>query len=276
MRIDAHQHYWKISRDDYGWIKPDNHLMYRDYYPSDLLPHLTHHNINKTVLIQAAPTYDESIFLLQLSNNVETVAAVVTWLELNDPKFKEQLEVYKKYRKFAGIRVMIQDMTDETIILSERYVNAFKYLEKINLPVDLLVTHNQLDTLNLLLKKVPNLRGGIDHIGKPDIANKSYEAWFNSMDKLSNYRNLFCKTSGMITEASTNWKMIDFKRYLSAVLELFGTDRLMFGSDWPVCLLSGTYDEAIEVVRTNLGDQLNSLELEKLFGRNASRFYKLE
>ncbi len=276
MRIDAHQHYWKISRDDYGWIKPDNQLMYRNYFPSDLLPQLINHKINKTILVQAAPTVEETIFLLELSETEETVAAVIGWLDLTQPNFEKQLELYMKYSKFVGIRIMIQDMEDETVVLSPPYVKAFKYLEEINLPVDLLVTHDQLDTLNQLMEKVPNLRGVIDHIGKPNIANKSIDSWFQNMKGLSKYPNLYCKTSGMITEASPNWEIKDFHPYLAAVIELFSIDRLMFGSDWPVCLMAGSYDDTVNVVMRNLEEHLNSEEIDKLFGRNASIFYKLE
>ncbi|GAE30235.1 amidohydrolase family protein [Alkalihalobacillus hemicellulosilyticus] len=166
MRIDAHQHYWKMSRNDYGWIKPDNKRMYRDYSPADLLPHLKNHKINKTILVQAAPTVDETMFLLELSQTEDTIAAVVGWLDLAEANYTKQLEIYKSYQKFAGIRVMIQDMDDETIILSPPYVKAFKYFEAIQLPVDLLVTHDQLDTLNQLMEIVPTLRGVIDHLGK--------------------------------------------------------------------------------------------------------------
>ncbi|KHF41658.1 amidohydrolase family protein [Halalkalibacter okhensis] len=276
MRIDAHQHYWNIDREDYGWIKPDNQLMYRNYYPADLLPHLKNQNINKTILIQAAPTIDETIFLLELSKTEETVAAVIGWLDLTEHNFKEKLNMYRKYAKFAGIRVMIQDMKDETVVLTPPYVKAFKYFEEINLPIDLLVTHDQLDTLIKLMEKVPNLRGVIDHIGKPNISNKYFDSWYHNMKGLSKYPNLYCKTSGMITEASQNWEIKDFKPYLRAVLELFSIDRLMYGSDWPVCLMAGFYDDTVNVVMGNLEESLNSEEINKLFGQNASIFYELE
>lgn len=275
MRIDAHQHYWSIARGDYGWIQPDNRLMYRDYGPDDLRPHLTKHAIAQTILVQAAPTVEETMYVLELSQDEPTVAAVVGWVDLTTPHYKQHIEAYRAYDKFAGMRVMIQDMPDETVILSEPYVEAFQYLEDINLPVDLLVTHAQLSSLTELMKKVPKLRGVIDHMAKPNIAEQSFDAWFNHMKQLASYESLYCKTSGMITEAAEHWQVEHFKRYLDAVLELFGIDRLMYGSDWPVCLMAGTYDDTIHVVMENLGKHLNADEQRKLFGLNASEFYQI-
>lgn len=275
MRIDAHQHYWNIARGDYGWIQPDNALMYRDYGPADLIPHLKKHGIDQTILVQAAPTVEETLFLLELSQDEPTVAAVVGWVDVTTPDYKQQIEAYAKYDKFAGIRVMIQDMPDETVILSEPYVEAFQYLEEINLPVDLLVTHGQLSSVVTLMAKVPKLRAVIDHIAKPNIAEQSFDEWFQHMKQLAAYPSLYCKASGMITEAAEYWKVDDFKRYLDAVLELFGIDRLMFGSDWPVCLMAGSYDDTVKVVMDNLGARLEQGEWDRLFGLNASVFYKL-
>lgn len=276
MRIDAHQHFWKIDRNDYGWITPEIPVLFRDYLPSDLEPHLPKHGIGKTILVQAAPTIEETEFILELSETADFIAGVVGWLDFEDPTYKKQYERFCKHPKFIGLRVMIQEMEDPNTVLSPAYFEAFSYFAEQDVPVDLLVLANQLPQLVRLLERIPRLRGVVDHLAKPPIASGVLEPWRSHMAEIAQYPNICCKLSGMVTEAGRQgWKKEDFTAYVHATLDLFGAERVMFGSDWPVCLLAATYDEVVDILRQALQDRLPAEAIEAVFGANAAKFYKL-
>ncbi|GAA0134993.1 amidohydrolase family protein [Paenibacillus sp. YSY-4.3] len=276
MRIDAHQHFWKIGRNDYGWIAPEIPVLFRDYLPSDLEPHLNNHGIGKTILVQAAPTIEETEFILELSETADFVAGVVGWLDLEDPSFKQQYERFCKHRKFIGFRVMIQEMENPTAVLSPAYIEALSYFAEQDVPVDLLVLADQLPQLVQLLERIPRLRGAVDHLAKPPIASGIMEPWRSHMAEIAQFPNIYCKLSGMVTEAKhQDWIKEDFTAYVHETLDLFSPERVMFGSDWPVCLLAATYDEVVDVLRHTLNDRLPPEAIERIFGANAARFYKL-
>ncbi|GAE94357.1 L-fuconolactone hydrolase [Gracilibacillus boraciitolerans JCM 21714] len=275
MRIDAHQHYWKISRDDYGWINPDIRTLYRDFLERDLVEHLKKAGIEKTIVIQAAPTIEETEFILSLSDHSESIVGVVGWIDIDHPSYKEQLDIFRKHPKFVGIRIMIQDMPNETIILSEKYLEAFSYFGKIDLPVDLLITSSQLWAVSELLKRV-KLRGVIDHIAKPEIEKGKLEPWKTQMAEIASYQNIYCKLSGMVTEANhDNWETKDMIPYVHHIVEVFGMHRIMYGSDWPVCLLAASYDQVYHLLNDALPSDVSTLDKEFIFGKNAIDFYKL-
>ena len=277
MRIDAHQHYWKISRGDYGWITTDIGTLYRDFLPGDLESDLTAHDISKTVVVQAAPTIAETEFLLALSENQPSIAGVVGWLDLVDPDHEEQFRRLSQHPKFVGFRVMIQDMEDPTEILEPDVVDAFQRYAQMDVPVDLLVKANQIPVLIKLLEAVPGLRGVIDHIAKPNIALGDYEPWASQMTELASYPSIYCKLSGMVTEADhRHWKSADFAQYVDHVIQSFGATRVMYGSDWPVCLMAASYDDVWRVANENLPATLTEAERAAIFGNNAVSFYKLK
>lgn len=276
MRIDAHQHYWTIGRGDYGWITPEIAALYRDFLPQDLLPAREKHGITGTILVQAAPTYAETEYILALSEHEPSVLGVVGWLDLFDPHHRAQYEKHQLHPKYKGFRIMVQDMPDASIILRPEFVRAVQYFEKEEVPVDILVTHEQLDSVIKLIDQVPNLHGVINHIAKPDIKGEMSVTWVRQMEKIASYPNLYCKLSGMVTEADhEHWVVSDFTNYIHSVIDLFGVDRVMYGSDWPVCLLAATYDEVWDIVESALPDNWSSSDREKLFGLNAKRFYNL-
>ena len=276
MRIDAHQHYWEVNRGDYGWITPEITTLYRDYLPTDLAPHLKKHQIEQTILIQAAPTIEETLFLLDLSNESGSIAGVVGWIDLESSDYKSQFSLFEKQPKFVGFRLMIQDMIDETIVLKENYIKALRYFVEKDVPVDLLFVHNQLPTVIQLLEKVPGLRGVVNHIGKPNIAGQIMEPWKSEMSQIAKHKNIYCKLSGMVTEADHNdWETSEFVAYIRHILVEFGMERVMFGSDWPVCLLAGSYDDVVNILEYALPKNMSKSDQEKLFGGNAQRFYKL-
>lgn len=276
MRIDSHQHYWKINRGDYSWITPEITTLYKDFLPVDLSSDLRNHHIKQTILVQAAPTIEETEFLLDLSNENESIAGVVGWIDIEDPNYQSQFSQFEKQPKFIGFRLMIQDMPDETVILKENYLEALRYFTEKDVPIDLLFVHHQLPTVIQLFEEVPNLRGVVNHIGKPDIAKRKFEPWQSEMSQLAKYKNIYCKLSGMVTEADHNhWKESDFTVYINHILTEFGMERVMFGSDWPVCLLAGNYDDVVSILENALPKNISESDKNKLFGENAKRFYKL-
>ncbi|MBJ6362350.1 amidohydrolase family protein [Paenibacillus sp. GCM10012307] len=276
MRIDAHQHYWKVSRGDYGWLTPELSLLYRDYLPEDLRPHLRKHGLDKTIVVQAAQTLEETDYLLELSSAEDTIAGVVGWLDLNNPNYQDHYERFSRHPKFVGFRIMIQEMANAQDILQPHFVEAVRYFAERDIPVDLLVLSHQLDPLVKLLEQAPGLRGVIDHIAKPKIAAGELLPWKEQMAVIASHPKLYCKLSGMVTEADhQQWKPEDFTAYIRHVLELFGPQRLMFGSDWPVCLLAASYDETMDVLQLALPDELSAADKERLFGGTAAEFYKL-
>lgn len=277
MRIDSHQHYWRIERGDYGWITPEIPVLYRDFLPEDMAPHLIKHELDGTIAVQAAPTLEETEYLFTLADQPDSrILGVVGWLDLADPEHKTHFERFKRHPKFKGFRIMIQEMPDSSRILAPDFVEALKGYAEADVPVDLLLVSRQLTHTVHLLEQTPGLRGVIDHIAKPDVKNGEIDAWLQSMTQIAKHPNIYCKLSGMVTEGDhANWKREDFAPYIRHVLELFGPDRVMFGSDWPVCLLAAEYDEVMSVLLESLPDSWGEAERAKLFGLNAKEFYKL-
>ncbi|MCU6707767.1 amidohydrolase family protein [Paenibacillus sp. J5C_2022] len=277
MRIDAHQHYWTIKRNDYGWITPELPVLYRDFLPEHLRPHLRNHGLDGSILVQAAPTIEETDFILQLADGNDTVLGVVGWLNLFDPNHRLHYERFRRHPKFVGFRIMIQDMPDASRLLEPSFVQALRLYESEDVPVDLLVVSRQLPHAVKLLEQVPHLRAVIDHIAKPRVKDAEREPWLSHMTALSRMPNVYCKLSGMVTEADhSRWRREDFMPYIRQVLELFGPERVMFGSDWPVCLLAADYDEVMDVLASGLPDNWGEEERARLFGLNAQQFYKLK
>lgn len=276
MRIDAHQHYWSMSRNDYGWITKDMPLLYRNFMPEDLDIHLKQHHIDGTIVVQAAPTIEETAYLFTLAEQSESILGVVGWLDLFDPNHRDHFDRFREHPKFVGFRIMIQDMSNASRVLEHSFVEALQTYAQMDIPVDLLVKSNQLDVLNDLLDAVPNVRGVIDHIGKPLIAEQVFEPWASQIERASKHPNVYCKISGMVTEADhLAWEEDQFKPYIEHVIRVFGYERVMFGSDWPVCLLAASYDEVVGVLDKAVHESWTELQKAKLFGENARRFYKL-
>ncbi|WP_379155770.1 amidohydrolase family protein [Paenibacillus sp. sgz5001063] len=276
MRIDAHQHYWKIDRGDYGWITPELPQLYRDFIPVDLEPLLKEHGIDGSILVQAAPTLEETQYILSLADQNASVLGVVGWLDLFSSDHRQHYEELRRHPKFKGFRIMIQDMPDASRILEPVFVDALRSYAAEGVPVDLLLTFQQMEPVVNLLRLVPGLRGVIDHLAKPPIYSGQLEPWSTHLAEIASFPGIYCKLSGMVTEAGQDSSAKeDFIPYISRVLELFGPDRVMFGSDWPVCLLAAEYSQVIEIVLNALPAGWGSTEYDRLFGGNAKEFYKL-
>ncbi len=276
MRIDAHQHYWKIARGDYGWITPELPTLYRDFLPGDLEPLLAQERLDGSLLVQAAPTIEESRFLLELAERHPSVLGVVGWLDLCHPNHRDHYDELRRYSKFAGFRLMIQDMPDVSRILEPAFVEALRSYADEDVPVDLLLTADQLDPVLELLRQVPHLRAVVDHLAKPGIRQRQFEPWASRLSELALLPNLFCKVSGVVTEGDHDgWKTEDFAPYLRHALEVFGPERVMFGSDWPVCLLAASYEQVADIPLRAIPQEWGERERALLFGGNAKIFYKL-
>lgn len=275
MRIDSHQHYWKVDRGDYHWMTPQVPVLYRDYLPKDLRPLLSEHGIQKTVLVQAAQTTAETDFLLDLAMNDDSIAGVVGWLGMESPDFPQQFDQYRKRAKFIGIRPMLQDLPDDGWIMRPRVLESLRIIAEADFPFEFLTYPRHLPFVLQVLKAIPGLRAVVDHISKPAIQAGELEPWKSRIAEVSRHENVYCKLSGMITEADhTHWSIEDLRPYVEHVMQCFGVDRVMFGSDWPVCLLAVSYHQVITAVKDLL--LLNEEAEQKIFGANAARFYNLD
>lgn len=276
MRIDAHQHYWKLDRGDYDWLTPESKVLYRDFLPEQLSEHLKANGIDKTIVVQAATTVAETEFMLQLAEQSGTIAGVVGWLDLEDASYREHYARLKQNRYFKGIRIMLQDI-DMEFAFRPAVLEALRFFEQEQFPVDLLIKTHQLEETLKLLELLPKLHAVIDHIAKPVISAQQTEPWKTYMAQIaSEHPNVYCKLSGMVTEADhEHWQEEHFVPYVRHVAEHFGPQRVMYGSDWPVCLLAAEYSDVYKLLENTLPDGLTPSELEDIFGNNAARFYKL-
>ncbi|GAA4305313.1 amidohydrolase family protein [Compostibacter hankyongensis] len=282
MKIDAHQHFWSTQRpNDYGFLTPDAGVLYKDYLPADLRPHLQDNDIDYTILVQAAETEDETRWLLELAEKTGYVAGVVGWVNFDtDPEsFQKALNGFRKHEKFVGVRPMLQDLPDDRFILRPRVLENLRTVANLDFPFELLVYPRHLPYVYEMLQRVPGLRAVIDHLAKPDIRSAKLDLWLFWMEQISTFPNVWCKLSGMVTEADhKSWKPEDFKPYVFPVMDCFGANRLMFGSDWPVCLQAATYGGVYRLLHDLLeqrAEKTGSNACKAIFGENAAAFYKL-
>ncbi|NIK78754.1 L-fuconolactonase [Paenibacillus castaneae] len=277
MRIDAHQHYWQLSRNDYGWLTPESPTLYRDYMPNDLEQLLKGHGITKTIVVQAAATVEETEFLLSLCETHHSIAGVVGWLDFEQDNFVETFERLRENRYFIGVRIMLQSIDASNYLQRPQVIHHLRWLEKSGFPVDLLFHSVQFPAILKLLELVPNLNAVVDHIGKPQISQQEVSPWQEWITEVAEYPQMYCKLSGMVTEGNiADWVESDFSFYVKHVVKAFGLKRVIFGSDWPVCLLAASYDQTVSVLLNNLPDELTKQQLNDVFGNNAIHFYQLE
>lgn len=257
-------------------MPPGPHPLRRNYLPADLEPTLEVNNFDGTVVVQAAQVPEEATWLLNLAAKHKSILGVVAWVDLKDPNIGRTLDVLQKDRKFVGVRHLIHDEENVEWMLLPEVVRGLKELENRKIPYDLLLRPPHLPYVPALIEKVPDLRMVVDHIAKPYIKEGIFEGWAQDMERIAKHPKLYCKVSGMITEADhKNWKSEQLTPYVQHVLKLFGFDRLMFGSDWPVCTLAGTWKEVLAAFTQALGAQ-NADERAKILGSTATEFYSLK
>lgn len=276
VRIDAHQHFWKLDRGNYDWLTPDLAPLYRDFVPADLMPMLAERSIQQTVLVQAAATVEETKYLLGLAEQFDFIAGVVGWLDMEDSAaFTVALQDLANHPKLVGIRPMIQDIEDPAWITRPDLSAATELLISNGLCFDALVRPVHLPYLLDFLRRHPTLQTVIDHGAKPIIAEGEWEPWAASIAEIASETSSYCKVSGLITEAGSTQSYEDLVPYLDHLLDVFGPERLMWGSDWPVLELAGDYSGWHEAF-TTWAAKLTADERGLIEGANAARFYGLE
>jgi len=274
MRIDSHQHFWKFDPVRDSWINDTMTSIRRDFLPKDLAPLFEANNIDGCIAVQADQSEKETEFLLQLASENEFIKGVVGWVDLCNPDVGQQLKSYSNNDYFKGVRHILQ-AEEADFMLSAEFQRGISCLTELNLSYDLLIFPHQIPSTIRLVEVNPEQRFIVDHLAKPPIKSGEIIAWKKDITALAAHKNVYCKLSGMLTEADWNsWKPEDFRPYFDVVLEAFGVERLVYGSDWPVCLLAGTYDQALAVIETYL-EALPTEARQAIMGGNAARFYNL-
>ncbi|MBL8550542.1 MAG: amidohydrolase family protein [Hyphomonadaceae bacterium] len=273
-RVDAHVHFWAVARGDYAWMTPAVGPIYRDFGPEDLRQHLTRAGMDEVVLVQAAETAAETRYLLSIAERTPFVAGVVGWVDLPAPGASDAIAALAASPLFKGARPMIQEIADLDWMLSPALTDPLRALSRFDLSFDALVKPPHLSRLKRLVAQHEALRIVIDHGAKPEIAAGAFDEWAEDMRQLARAPNVFCKVSGLVTEAAPHWTVDDLHRYVDHLLASFGPQRLMFGSDWPVVNLAGGY-EAWAAAAAQLLDGLSEGERARIYGETAAAFYRL-
>jgi L-fuconolactonase len=273
--IDSHQHFWQVGRFDYPWMTSDLEVLYRDYLPEELAPILSRNGVSKTVLVQASNSVAESRWLLSLADENSFIAGVVGWIDLMSPIVDAQLDELSVHPRFKGVRHLVESEPDDDWLIQSSVLSGLRQLSRYRLSYDLLVHTRHLKYVPRVIETVPELAFVIDHLAKPPVAKNEIKDWSKELKPLASYSNVYCKLSGLVTEANwSSWRLDDLRPYVEYALELFGADRLMFGSDYPVCLLAASYDRVLDAFQEIL-EPLSDTDREKIFSNNAAKFYRL-
>ena len=244
-------------------------VLYRDYLPADLSPILQRHHITQTVLVQASNSIAESRWLLELAESHDFIGGVVGWVDLTDPEIPT-------HPKLKGVRHLVESEPDDDWLIQPAVLSGLQKVSEYGLSYDLLVHTRHLKHVPKVAETCPSLALVIDHLAKPPIARNEIDAWSRAFKPLANFPNIHCKLSGLVTEASwDSWRVDDLRPYVDCALESFGVDRMMFGSDYPVCLLAASYDRVLDAFFEILKD-VNDADREKIFANNAAEFYRLD
>jgi L-fucono-1,5-lactonase len=276
MRIDSHQHFWRYNPTQLPWITDAMDVLRRDYLPRDLMPLLRATGFDGTIAVQAQQVIDETEWLLRLADEQDFIRGVVGWVDLRSRQVDEQLKRFANHPKLVGVRHIVHDEPDDEFMLRPDFQRGIGKLQGFDLTYDLLLFPKHLPVAAKLVAQFSHQRFVLDHIAKPNIAEKQVLPWRDDLIRLARFPNVTCKLSGMVTEA--RWKQCrpeDFHPYLDAVVEAFGPDRLMIGSDWPVCTLSREYSPTMQIVM----DYVQRLPPETragILGGNCARVYQLD
>lgn len=278
MIIDSHQHFWQLDQPfDYEWLKSEGHApINKSYLPGDLFPHLQACRIDRSVFVQTQHDVAENRWVLKLAEANDFIAGVVGWVDLASDSCEQQLVEFKDHPKFVGIRHVVQDEPDDNFIVRPEVLKGLKVLEKHQVPYDLLFYTKHLKHAPTVADAVPNLKLVIDHLSKPEIQAGHIDDWMADLKKAASRPNVYCKLSGMVTEADwKHWSASDLQPYVDAALEAFGPNRCMYGSDWPVCELAASYEKAFDALKTCISG-LSETEQAAILGDTAVKFYGLK
>ncbi len=275
MIIDAHQHFWKYQPERHGWINDEMAVIRRDFLPKELEEIYRHNKIDGCVAVQVDQTEADTEFFLTLARSHPFIRGIVGWVDLQSPSIEARLEHYQSEKKIKGFRHIVQGESDPNFLLGQDFCRGVALLDRFGFTYDILVYHHQLVQVERFVTKFPKQRFIIDHIAKPAIAKHEISQWEKYMRSIAERENVYCKLSGMVTEADyRNWTYDDIEPYINVVLESFGPDRLVYGSDWPVCLVAATYEEQFGVVGKAI-EKLSATEKKRILGENAVAFYRL-
>jgi L-fuconolactonase len=274
-KIDAHQHFWIFDPVRDSWINNEMLVIKRDFLPADLLPVLEQNGIDGCVAVQADQSEQETLFLLDLAVKNPAVKGVVGWVDLKANNLDERLQYYKQYDKLKGFRHILQSEPDKQYMLQPKFQKGIASLQKHGYTYDILIYPEHLPYAELLVGGFPDQKFVLDHLAKPHIKDQKISEWQKNIQALAKHQNVYCKISGMLTEADWSaWKTEDFTTYLDVVFNAFGINRVMFGSDWPVCLLAGGYEGTMQVINSYCS-KLSAIEQTLFWGDNAVKFYGL-
>jgi len=275
MTFDSHQHFWDYDPEKDGWITHEMEVLKNNFTPHDLKPILNSNNIDGSVLVQVDQSEQETELLLKTANENDFIKGVVGWVNLRADNIHERLSYFSAFHKLKGFRHIVQSEPNDQFLLDRDFMRGISALQSYNFTYDILIYHRHLPVAIEFAKAFPSHKLVIDHIAKPDIKNRDIQRWKKDIQKIAELNNVYCKVSGMITEADwQKWGYVDLLPYLEAVLESFGVDRLMYGSDWPVCLLAGSYEKQLSVVQKFI-ESMSINEQSKIMGGNAMKFYNL-
>lgn len=276
MQIDAHQHFWIYNAAEYDWIDDSMSALRRDFLPKDLKPELESTNFDGSVAVQVRQTLEETRWLLELAEVSPSILGVVGWADLRSPDLRSQLKILVRSPKLVGIRHIVQSEPDDRFLLQPEFLRGIAALEEFDLAYDILIYTKHLPVAAEFVQQFPRQRFVLDHLAKPPIKIGDIDTWANGIRRLAEFPNVFCKLSGLVTEADwQHWKPEQIVPYLDVAFESFGPDRLMIGSDWPVCLVAASYARALEVVMSYLLGK-ESRHREAVLGGNAERFWRLQ
>lgn len=272
MVLDSHVHFWKYNKTEYTWIDKNMKLLQKDYLPQELELTLKRNNVDGCICVQALASQLETRFLAELSNSHPFIKGVIGWTDLRSPRVQENLEELKEYSSIVGIRHIVQTEPDD-FMYNDDFRRGISLLADRGFAFDILVFPRQLSAAVDLVKMFPGQQFILDHCGKPNIREKEMDKWRTEITDLAMYPNVSCKLSGLFTEAKwKEWSSAEFYPYLDIVFQAFGTDRLLFGSDWPVMLLSGIYVQWKSLLEKYMENHLPE-ERDAVFGLNARKIY---
>ena len=275
MQIDAHQHFWKYDPTQYEWIDDSMAALRRDFGPEDLALALKENDFDGSIAVQTRQSIQETRWLLDLADRSRQILAVVGWVDLRAPNVKSQLRELTGNPKLLGIRHIVQSEPDDQFLLRRDFLDGIAILEEFGLAYDILIYTKHLPVAIEFVKKFPRQLFVLDHLAKPPIRRGPMDSWAEGIRRLADFPNVYCKLSGLVTEADwEHWTAEQIRPYLDVVFDCFGPDRLMIGSDWPVCLVAASYSRVIGLVR-NYISELAPQSLPAVLGDNAARFYRV-
>lgn len=275
MHIDGHQHFWIYNSAEYAWIDDSMAALRRNFLPGDLEPELNSNDFHGSVAVQTRQTLEETRWLLELAERSPWILGVVGWVDLRAPDIRSQLMVLARSPKLVGIRHIVQSEADDRFLLQPEFLRGVSALEEFDLAYDILIYSKHLPVAAEFVERFPRQRFVLDHLAKPPIKSGNIDSWALGISRLAAFPNVYCKLSGLVTEADWHrWQPQHIVPFLEVAFESFGPDRLMIGSDWPVCLVAASYAKAVDVVKSYVRQKKPEC-LDRVLGGNAQRFWRL-